>query len=278
MVGVESYHTPRNVRTLKATTHHVSLMSVDLAEPVPDGWDSAAFCSNLLKASNGNMAEAYFPGSRVLILRIKRNYERKRLKGGLQKAFYNALLSTIPPAFENVFARRFKVLEIPRPHIEPFTISRIKHFAFELQSLYSKLPYGVPMIMLRTWSNGWFTTHRTLHEATGGARLPCIYGCGGPDSLVHYLQCEHMWTLICSCTNSPTCSLSTPLAQRICLVNPNRSDISRCVVAFNAYHALRNNHSCDIDKAVSSSDFCDLLLTACEVIQYFSSELMYTNT
>ena len=80
----------------------------------------------------------------------------------MQKAFYNALLSTIPPAFENVFARRFKVLEIPSLHIEPFKISRIKHFAVELQSMYSKLPYGVPMIMLRTWSNGWFTTHQTL--------------------------------------------------------------------------------------------------------------------
>ena len=97
-------------------------MSVDLAEPVPDGWDSAAFCSNLLKASNGDMAEKYFPGSRALILRIERNYEKKRLKGGLQKAFYNALLSTSPPAFENVFARRFKVLEIPSLHIEPFKI------------------------------------------------------------------------------------------------------------------------------------------------------------
>ena len=122
------------------------------------------------------MAEKYFPGSRAVILRIKRNYERKRLKCGLQKAFYNALLSTIPPAFENVFARRFKVLEVPSLHIEPFKTSRIKHFAFELQSLYSKLPYGVPMIMLRTWSNGWFTTHRSLHEATGGVRLPCISG------------------------------------------------------------------------------------------------------
>ena len=44
--------------------------------------------------------------------------------------------------------------EIPSLHIEPFKISRIKHFAVELQSMYSKLPYGVPMIMLRTWSNG----------------------------------------------------------------------------------------------------------------------------
>ena len=93
------------------------------------------------------------------------------------------------------------------------------------------------VVMLRTWSNGWFTTHRTLHEATGGARLPCIYGCGGPDSLVHYLQCEHMWTLICSCTNSPTSSLSTPLAQRICLVNPNRCNISSvCQLSMHTMH------------------------------------------
>ena len=35
---------------------HVNLVSVDLSDPVPDGWDSAAFCSNLLKASNGDMA------------------------------------------------------------------------------------------------------------------------------------------------------------------------------------------------------------------------------
>ena len=50
------------------------------------------------------------------------------------------------------------------------------------------------------------------------------------------------------------------------------------MVAFNPYHALRNNHSHDIDKAVSSSDLCDLLLTACEVMQYFAGELLYTNT
>ena len=134
------------------------------------------------------------------------------------------------------------------------------------------------MIMLRTWSNGWFTTHRTLHEARGGCRLPCIYGCGGPDSLVHYFTCEHMWTLISSCTNSPACSLATPLPQRICLVNPNRRDISRCVVAFNTYHALRNNHPLEIDNAVSSSDFTDLLLIACEVMRYFSGEVLNLNT
>ena len=77
-----------------------------------------------------------------------------------------------------------------------------------------------------------------------------------------------------TCTNSPVCSLTTPLAQRICIVNPNRHDISRCVVAFNTYHALRNNHSHDIDDAVSSSDFTDLLLIACEIMRYFAGELL----
>ena len=41
--------------------------------------------------------------------------------------------------------------------------------------------------------------------------------------------------------------------------------------------ALKNNHSCDIDKAASSSDFCDLLLTVCELMQYLSGELVYTS-
>ena len=120
----------------------------------------------------------------------------KRLKKNLQKASYNALLSTIPPAFENVLARRFKVLEIPSHHIEPFKISRIKHFAVELQAMYSKLPCGVPMIMLWTWSNGWFATHRTLHEATV---VLVFLACMDVVVLIpcHYLTCE---TLISSST------------------------------------------------------------------------------
>ena len=51
-------------------------------------------------------------------------------------------------------------------------------------------------------------------------------------------------------------------------------DFSRCVVAYNTYHALRNNYSRDIDDAVSSSDFTDLLLIACEVMRYFSGEIL----
>ena len=99
--GFESQHK----QLVESVCSHVSLVAADLSDPVPDGWDSVAFCSNLLKASNGDMAETYFPGSKTLILQIRRSFERKRLKGGLQKAIYNALLSTIPPAFETVFAR-----------------------------------------------------------------------------------------------------------------------------------------------------------------------------
>ena len=51
--GFESQHK----ELVDSICNHVSIISVDLAEPVPDGWDSAAFCSNLLKASYGDMAE-----------------------------------------------------------------------------------------------------------------------------------------------------------------------------------------------------------------------------
>jgi hypothetical protein len=68
-----------------------------------------------------------------------------------------------------------------------------------------------------------------------------------------------------------------PLAQRICAVNPNRFDISRSELAFNAYHALRNNDSLETDKAVSSSGFTYLLVLACDVMRCFSGETFNTS-
>ena len=65
--GYESQHQ----QLVESVVNHVSLVTADLSDPVPDGWDSAAFCSNLLHASNGDMAEKYFPGSKALIIQIK---------------------------------------------------------------------------------------------------------------------------------------------------------------------------------------------------------------
>ena len=62
-------------------------------------------------------------------------------------------------------------------------------------------------------------------------------------------------------------------SELICLVNPGVESISRCVVAFQAYHALRNNHSSEISSAVSNSDFAHIALIACDVLIYFAEAI-----
>ena len=73
-------------------------------------------------------------------------------------------------------------------------------FALELKPLISSLPLSTPMALIRTWSNGWFTSVR-MHEPIA---LPCIFGCDAGDTLHHYLKCDVLWTLIYCCTNCKT--------------------------------------------------------------------------
>ena len=52
--------------------------------------------------------------------------------------------------------------------------------------------------LLRTWTNGWVTASRV-----GGARAPCIFGCGDDgksvhDTLQHYIVCPVLWSSISS--------------------------------------------------------------------------------
>jgi hypothetical protein len=79
---------------------------------IPDGWDSPAFCTNLLLASEGMLAKQFFPGSLNAILGLKRKFLRKEVKAGLQKAIFEILCESVPLAFEKVFARRFQVLSV----------------------------------------------------------------------------------------------------------------------------------------------------------------------
>ena len=44
--------------------------------------------------------------------------------------------------------------------------------------------------IIKTWLNGWATSHR-MHE---DILLPCLLGCAtGEDSLRHYVMCPHMF-------------------------------------------------------------------------------------
>ena len=123
------------------------------------------------------------------------------------------------------------------------------------------------MALLRTWSNGWFTTHRTQAKNNGGIKLPCIFGCDDEeDSLHHYICCELLWTLIISCTFNQTSLLHLPAANKICLVNPNSVNISLWVMASQVYHAVRNTYSHEINFATQQSDFSHIAMCACALL------------
>ena len=130
------------------------------------------------------------------------------------------------------------------------------------------------MALLRTWSNGWFTTHRTQAKRNGGIKLPCIFGCGDEeDSLHHYIHCDPLWTLVVSCTVNKSSLLHSSAAYKICLVNYNSESISLCVVAFQVYHALTNIHSHEINLAVQQSDFSHIVDIARALLSNFAEEL-----
>ena len=243
---------------------------------IPEGWDSPAYASNLSLACSGRLADTYFPGALNTILNIKKDFRKKKLKVGLQKTIYKFLLSLIPSRFDVLFARRFRKLKIDnsQEYASNFQSARIQHFAGQIMKSSKSLPPSSMMALLRTWSNGWFTTHRTQAKNNGGIKLPCIFGCGDEeDSLHHYICCEPLWTLVISCTVNQTSLLHLPAANKICLVNPNSVTISLWVVSFQVYHALRNTYSHEINLAVQQSDFSHIAVIACALLINFAEEL-----
>ena len=98
--------------------------------------------------------------------------------------------------FPGPFRRRLRDLELDEAAVQHFVSQPLGTLSLEFKTIFSSLPFSTPMAILRTWSNGWFTTTR-MHESVV---LPCIFGCDANNSLHHYLRCEVLWTLIYSCT------------------------------------------------------------------------------
>ena len=119
-----------------------------------------------------------------------------RFKGGLQSRIAKLLKASIPNDFPGLFRRRLRDLELDEAAIQHFVSQPLGTLSLEFKDIFSSLPLSAPMAILRTWSNGWFTTTR-MHESEV---FPCIFGCDAHDSLHHYLRCEVFWTLIYSCS------------------------------------------------------------------------------
>lgn len=101
-----------------------------------------------------------------------------------------------------------------------------------LPSLLQLSPHSA-MCVLKTWLNGWTTSHR-MHEPF---LRSCIFGCvDAHDDLCHYVQCEALWTAVGNASGV----FSSSLAERIGVTEATSATFHNIVVAFTTYHMCKN--------------------------------------
>ena len=152
--------------------------------------------------------------------------------------------------------------------VQSFISPAMGTFSLELKPLLSSLPVSTPMTLIRTWSNGWFTSIR-MHESIA---LPCIFGCDAEDNLHHYLKCDILWTLIYCCNNCKSTIFRQTIENKACVRGLCRANLARLYTAFSTYHSLRKLHTDLLTDAMSPGKFNSVHETAIELIQLFLAE------
>ena len=115
-------------------------------------------------------------------------------------------------------------------------------------ALLPKMRAGKAITVLKTWSNSWATSHRS-HDPT---ILPCLLGCKAQsDSLIHYLQCPHMYSLMKFFDRSTD---ENPLV-RFGLVNPSLDRLALICCTSAGYHSVRRSVR-RFQPTVTNMDLC----------------------
>ena len=250
--------------------HNANLNMVAPECTRPDGWGSDAICHTLTRAFKGDLPNSLFPGSKPKLDSLYRRYMRGEVKGSLQKKIYETLLSCTPLGFQSLIHDRFVTLGLQPEYASVFRDNDIADFAERIKHHSKLLPGHARFELLRSWTNGWFTSSR-MKEAN---QLPCIFGCANErDSLAHYLQCDIFWTLVCSASHTQSEVLDAPPQIKCCVCGPSHQSITRWTIAFSVYHALRRDYSPLILQAIEGSHFVLVQDKAAELAAYFARDL-----
>ena len=85
------------------------------------------------------------------------------------------------------------------------------------------------LAVVRTWTNGWFTTHRTKAVV----RYKCIFGClEADDDVQHYIRCPVLWPLVCTSAGTTQMFLDRNLVQRLCIHGYSSTDAWLLALAY----------------------------------------------
>ena len=208
----------------------------------PDFWDSPSFAHNLLEAFEGFQHQDKFrAGGNELREEMRaRNdgahpfpgHEVFSNSNGLQKLAYNTLSKHLLPEdqLKDLCEERAVKLFAPYDIFDGDGANYEEAF-----SVLKKVGGGIAMKVIKTWLNGWATSHR-MHEDNV---LCCLLGCGDGslDSLTHYIHCPHMLAfqkfLFENISADPLIRFGIKHAEVTTLM------ILSCL--FSAYHALKGD-------------------------------------
>ena len=254
--------------------HSLTLDHIADVSPRPEGWDSDAYATNLTWALAGRLGNDELVGADKAVSRVLHEYHRGRIKISLQKAIFNALCGCVKRTFDTDLRKRLSVYGIEPSNANIFRPDHLVEMKKNILGILRGLPHYAGMVLIRSWFNSWFTSHR-LQE---NIKLPCIFGCNANDEFKHYLCCEPMWSIVLSSCNAHAESLSVPSLRRLGL-DGDRLSRSHCVhliVASQSYHALRNLFPQVIASAIESKEFDELLLCFCDLCVQFAAEMGQT--
>jgi len=206
-------------------THHIwdsqpialNLQDAFLGFPCDDRWAPAA-SQVLCELTMDNNGVAPLPGDELL---CRKPLQKLIYSKFMKMHFASDICKTIQTRLIDLFA--------------PFTLDFDNLINLDLCiALLRKMPAGKAITILKTWANSWATSHRSHDPII----LPCLLGCKAkPDSLIHYLQCPHLYALMKFFYRSTD---DNPLI-RFGLVNPSLESLSIVCCASAGYHAVRRN-------------------------------------
>ena len=182
----------------------------------PEFWDSPSFAHNLWGAFEGFSHQEKYKegGSKLIAAYIEKNNGNKLNPGdevfskssGVQKFAYSTLLSSVLPDPEDQLCQLCE--ERCSKIFAPYDIFDDSNGASaclsEALAALKNIGGNCATKVIKTWLNGWATSHR-MHE---DIVLPCVLGCSvGSDSLNHYVNCPHMYAfqnyLFEGCSSDP---------------------------------------------------------------------------
>ena len=195
----------------------------------PFGWDSSAIVHNLYTST---LCTNLSSSQQARVLPVICKY-RAYPFGRLQHSLYCALVESAEIEWIELLGRRIATLS-PCSVFVPHEVAW--WFAWHLKAASP----SIRVIMLRTVSNSWATSHR-VEQCQDSC---CVFGCGlvhplldtvPKDTLQHYLNCPVLWKIVRQLVGEDASSVPLVL---LCLT-PRYSDFRPMALAHCIYHGIR---------------------------------------